>query len=97
MCGRELKLKNDSHRLESPVQRASGEKLELVGQCTMMIKIDGGGVCVCVRVSAAHTILRVLLGADFLSRNHCVLGLQQQVLYAGRKHVYMCPPDCGVH
>ena len=49
---KELKLKNDSHRLESPVQRvvtASGEKLELVGQCTMIIKIGG--------LSAAHTIL----------------------------------------
>ena len=59
MCGRELKLKNDSHRLESPVQRASGEKLELVGQCTMMIKIDGGCVCVCVRVCVCVCLLHI--------------------------------------
>ena len=84
---------------KSPVQRivtASGEKLELVGQCTMIIKIGG--------LSAAHTIMiarsltqECLLGADFLSHHHCELDLQQQVLYAGGKHVYMCPPDGGVH
>ena len=62
----------------------------------MMIKIGG--------LSAAHSILiarsltqECLLGADFLSHHHCVLDLQQQVLYAGGKHVYMCPPDGGVH
>ena len=26
-----------------------------------------------------------------------MLDLQKQVLHAGGKHIYMCPPDVGVH
>ena len=89
---KELKVKNRGHSLEAPVRAvvtANGEKLGLVGQCALVIKVGG--------LSAVHMVLiatsltqECLLGADFLPQHGCVLDMQQKVLYAGGQQVHMC-------
>ena len=89
---KELKVKNRGYSLEAPVRAvvtANGEKLGLVGQCALMVKVGG--------LSAIHMVLiatsltqECLLGADFLSQHGCVLDMQKKVLYAGGQQVHMC-------
>ena len=96
---KELKLKNRGYSLEAPVRAvvtANGEKLGLVGQCALVIKVGG--------LSAVHTVLiarsltqECLLGIDFLSQHDCVLDMLQKVLYAGGQQVHMCTREGYEH
>ena len=89
---KELKVKNRGYILEAPVRAVvttNGEKLGLVGQCALVIKVGGLSVVHMVFIATSLT-QECLLGADFLSQYGCVLDMQQKVLYAGGQQVHMC-------